>query len=109
MTIIDLSLLLTVSLAVWLWADGMRAREQATLAAKRTCAAEDVQFLDGTVAFQSLRLRRNAGGHISLRRVYRFEFSASGNDRTPGAVVTLGGQIESVYLQPRAQASGVWY
>lgn len=108
MSALELSLLVTVVLAVWLWADGMRARECATLAAKRTCAAEGLQFLDGTVAFQSLRVKRNAAGHLGLRRVYRFEFSESGNDRTPGAVVTLGGEIESVYLQPRAQTGGVW-
>lgn len=86
--------------AAGLWIAGMRARDAAVDAAHRACAAEGVQLLDYTVSLASLRLRRGAGGRITLRRIYRFEFSDTGNNRLHGSITLLGSEVQALYLEP---------
>lgn len=81
-----------------LWYDIMRARETAVTAARRACDAAGVQLLDDTVAVAALALRRRSDGRIALRRVYRFEFSDTGNNRLCGSITLLGGVVEGLYL-----------
>lgn len=64
-------------------------RETANHAASRACAAAGLQLLDGTVAFQGLRLIRRSGRPALLLR-YRFEYSSDGQDRWPGEVHCVG-------------------
>jgi hypothetical protein len=82
------------------WLDTMRAREAACAYAKRICEAERLQFLDDTVALESLRVQRASSGHVALKRVYGFEFSDTGNNRREGSVTVLGGQITASELEP---------
>lgn len=82
------------------WLDTMRAREAACAYAKRVCEAEQLQFLDDTVALESLRVQRANSGHVVLRRVYAFEFSDTGNNRREGRVTVLGGQVTASDLEP---------
>lgn len=78
----------------------MRARERAVEAGQRACEREWLQFLDETVECVSLRPVRDDAGHMALRRVYRFEFSDSGDNRRAGSIVTLGGKVESLTMEP---------
>jgi hypothetical protein len=87
------SLALLAALA-WLWFDSTKARGIAVDAARRACAAENLQFLDETVAIASVKPARDEDGRLVLRRVYAFEYSDTGNDRRPGSVVMLGHEIE---------------
>ena len=82
------------------WLDTMRAREAACDYAKRICEEERLQFLDDTVALESMRLDRNASGRRAIRRVYGFEFSDTGNNRRDGRVVVLGARVEACHLEP---------
>jgi hypothetical protein len=84
----------------WLWFDSMRARESAVAAGQRACEREQLQFLDETVECVSLRPARNEHGRLNLRRVYRFEFSDTGNSRRAGTVVVLGDEVESLTMEP---------
>jgi hypothetical protein len=84
----------------WFWYESLARRETAVDAARRACIAENVQFLDDTVALAGLRLQRNANGRITLRRVYRFEFSDTGNNRLAGSVTLLGAMVQALYLEP---------
>jgi hypothetical protein len=84
----------------WLWYDSMRAREGAVAAGAHACEREALQFLDETVECISLRPARNDAGRLVLRRVYRFEFSDDGNNRRGGRIVTLGGEVESITMEP---------
>ena len=84
----------------WLWYDSLARRETAVDAARRACIAENVQLLDDTVALSGLRLQRNESGRIKLRRVYRFEFSDTGNNRLAGSVTLLGSVVQALYLEP---------
>lgn len=84
----------------WLWFDSLGAREIAVEAARRACAAERVQFLDDTVMLSSLWPRRGDSGALMLRRIYRFEFSDTGNNRLGGSVTLLGSAVQALYLEP---------
>jgi hypothetical protein len=95
--------LLGVALLVgftWLAMDSLRAREAAIDAARRVCAADGVQLLDDTVMLVSLRIARHSGGRAVLRRVYRFEFSDTGDNRLAGAVTLAGSRVATLCLEP---------
>lgn len=84
--------------AGWYWLDSLRSREIALAAGERACEAEGFQFLDWTVAQSRLRPGRDDEGHVKLRRVYRFEYSDTGNNRLEGSVTLLGREVLAVRL-----------
>ena len=90
--------------AAWFWFDSLRAREAAVDTARRACGTDGVMLLDETVALSALRLRRRANGAVSLLRVYRFEFSDTGNNRLEGNVTLLGAAVQALYLEPHGDA-----
>ena len=92
--------LAALALLAWLWFDSMRAREHAVAAGSRACERDQLQFLDETVECVSLRPVRDENGRITLRRVYRFEFSDNGNNRRGGSIVMMGGEVESLIMEP---------
>ncbi|MEO1576621.1 MAG: DUF3301 domain-containing protein, partial [Pseudomonadota bacterium] len=77
----------------------LAAREAANDAAKARCQREGLQFLDGTVAFNSIRLVRWRDG-IAFQRIFRFEFTRDGNTRLGGFVTTYGSHVDAVDLPP---------
>ncbi|MCL2830090.1 MAG: DUF3301 domain-containing protein [Betaproteobacteria bacterium] len=91
--------LLFFAALAWLWYDSLRAREAGVSEARASCAAEGWQFLDETVAIESLRLARDDMGQLRLRRVYRFEFSDTGNNRRAGNVVLFGDEPALLHLE----------
>ena len=93
------ALILLAGLA-WLWIDSLRAREAAVDGARRACGSDGVQLLDETVMLVSMRVARDGGGRMMLRRVYRFEFSDTGNNRLAGAVTLAGSSVDTLYLEP---------
>jgi hypothetical protein len=96
----ELGALIALVLLGWLWFDSMRARERAVAAGRSACERERLQFLDETVECVSLRPARGEDGRLLLRRVYRFEFSDTGDNRRVGSVVMLGGEVESLTMEP---------
>ena len=100
-------LLAVIAAVVWLFLDGIKAREIAIAAARRACEAEDLQLLDDTVESSGLRLRRDDEGQVRLWRVHRFEFSDSGNNRLQGSVVTHGHRVVAVNVGWRPSGN-VW-
>jgi hypothetical protein len=97
---LELSALAVVAGATWFWVDSLRARERAVAAGRAACARHGLQFLDETVAFVKLRPARDDGGRLRLRRTYAFEFSDTGNNRRQGVIVTLGGEIAELQMEP---------
>ena len=84
----------------WLAIDSLRAREAAVDAARHACAGDGVQFLDDTVMLDSIRFVRTADGWLTLRRIYRFEFSDTGDNRLAGAVTLTSSSVDALYLEP---------
>lgn len=85
---------------VFAWVDGMKARERAVEAGRAACERYDLQLLDDTVAFARLRFVRDDEGRLRVRRTYTFEFSDTGNNRRQGSIVTLGGELADLQLEP---------
>jgi uncharacterized protein DUF3301 len=96
----ELASLAALALLAWLWYDSMRAREGAVSAGRDACGRERLQLLDDTVECVSVRPGRDERGRVHLRRVYRFEFSDTGDNRRAGRVVMLGGEVESLTMDP---------
>ena len=92
--------LAALAVLAWLWFDSMRAREHALAAGARACEHEGLQFLDQTVECVSVRPARDENGRVALRRIYRFEFSDNGHNRRGGSIVTMGGEVESLTMEP---------
>ena len=97
---LELAALAVAVAATWLWIDSLRARERAVAAGRAACGRYGLQFLDETVAIVKLRPARDDQGRLRLRRTYAFEFSDTGNNRRQGVIVTLGGQLADVQLEP---------
>ena len=103
------SLLLLGSLT-WLWLDSLKAREAGIPAARAACAAERLLFLDETVEIASIWPARDDEGRLRLRRVYRFEYSETGNDRKKGSVTLIGREVVAFYIRPRlVQVEQTWH
>ena len=96
----------TIALLValgWFWMSGLRVREHALAAGRLACTKIGVQFLDDTVALMRLSVARNALGQLRFARLYRFEFSSTGDNRQAGSIRTLGEHVEAVEMD------GNWY
>jgi hypothetical protein len=93
-------LVAVIILAAALFLDGLRVREAAIGIAREACRQRGLQFLDYTVQGARLRLARDAAGHARVRRTYLFDFSDDGIGRRSGSVVMLGGELESLQLEP---------
>ena len=96
----EAAILVLIAAGAFFWIDSLRARERALAAGRSACARYEVQFLDETVVFASLRLGRDDAGHLCLRRTYTFEFSDTGDNRRHGAIVMLGGELQDMQLEP---------
>jgi hypothetical protein len=80
------------------WSDTLGARECANDAARETCTATGAALLDGTVAFNRLRLVRGPEGRPILERTYLFDYTTDGTTRRQGFVVVSGGRVDSIGL-----------
>ncbi|MDX9993895.1 MAG: DUF3301 domain-containing protein [Rhodocyclaceae bacterium] len=87
-----------LSALLWFWYDSARVREIAIRVAQRACQAEGVQLLDETVAVSRTRPARDDEGRLVLQRIYRFEYSETGDNRRPGSLVMLGPAVVAVNI-----------
>ncbi len=99
MTLLLLFLTCGALLVLW-WQTSIEARDRANAAAHAACERADVQLLDGTVAFKSVRFARDEGGRLALRRTYVFDYSEDGATRKHGFVMLRGREVELVGLGP---------
>lgn len=97
-TALELTGLIALAALIRLVWDSLRAREAAITASRRACGANHWQFLDDTVAIESVRPARDRHGVLRLRRIYGFEYSETGDSRRKGTVVTLGAEVILVHI-----------
>jgi hypothetical protein len=96
--------LLGVGTLAWFWHANLQVRERATRAARATCDADGVQFLEETVALLRMRPCRDREGRLVLCRVYQFDYSVDGASRTQGFVHFTGRRLEGVGLAGHGSA-----
>jgi hypothetical protein len=90
---IEIILVVLLAELAWLWLDSLKVREAAVKAARAACESEGLLLLDDTVAIASVKLGRDADGHLKLQRTYDFEYSDTGDNRRNGSVVLLGRRV----------------
>lgn len=98
MPLFELISIALLSALLWFWYDSARVREIAIRVAQRACQAEGVQLLDETVAVSRTRPARDDEGRLVLQRIYRFEYSETGDNRRPGSLVMLGPAVVAVNI-----------
>ena len=55
-------------------------------------------------------LVRNAEGHVSLRRIYDFEYSDTGDDQRKGNITMVADTVTAQNIGPRSAPEGVtWH
>jgi len=92
-----LTLLLILSL-LWFWWDSRGIAEIAIQAARRNCEQAGLTFLNDTVGWQKIRLKRNRMGRVQIQRTYFFEFASDMAERYKGEVIMLGKEVSKISL-----------
>jgi len=100
MSLTEIVLLILLAAAGWFWFDSLKAREHALSAVRSACSQAQLQLLDDTVALTQLGIRRQRTGRIGVFRVYRFEFSDTGDNRRDGVVYLVGDVLHGLQLDP---------
>lgn len=85
---------------IWLWWDGLGAKEIARNRSKQLCQQSGVQFLDDTVSMIKIRFCRHTSGRLGLYRRFGFEFSTDGEFRYRGYVDMFGEAVLDTYMEP---------
>ncbi len=98
MDFVDLIGFLLLGGGAWFWLDSLSVRQLAIAATRAACDSEGLQLLDETVAIHRLSLRRDGNGALRFNRIYDFEYSDTGNDRSSGSIVLLGKRVLVINL-----------
>jgi len=96
----DILLFSIICTIILYWVSAQKIREVALAAATKECERLNLQLLDGSVALKKIAPKRNDRGQFVLLRAYRFEFSATGDERYHGMVTMFGKKISDIHLQP---------
>jgi uncharacterized protein DUF3301 len=92
-----MTVLLLIAL-VWFWWDSRGVAEHAITAARHKCEHSGLIFLNDTVAWTKIRLKRNRAGRVQLQRSYFFEFASDMQQRYRGEIIMLGHQVNKISL-----------
>ena len=106
MTFLEILGLVLIASVGWLVWGNLAARERANAAIRAACREQALLFLDDTVALQSMWPVRNDEARLTLRRVYAFDYSDSGDNRRKGTVTVVGDAILRVHMGPRSEPGG---
>ena len=93
-------LLIVASVLIFLWWDGLGAREIARDRGKRMCDKAGVLFLDDTVCMKRMRLVMYRKQKLGLYRRFVFEFATDGEYRYQGFVDMFGHHVIDTDMQP---------
>ena len=95
---LEVAVVAALAAAGWFLWSSLRAREAGNAAIRPACRAQGYFFLDDTVALDRIRLRRDEEGRARIARVYRFDYSDTGDNRRRGYVTLLGARVEEISL-----------
>lgn len=96
----DVIILLSILfLGVLYWQSALKAKELALPRCRNLCKQMQYQFLDETVALQSIRPIRSRKGWITWHRTYSFEYCDEELNRRKGMLIYVENRVESIQLQ----------
>ncbi|HHM04205.1 MAG TPA: DUF3301 domain-containing protein [Gammaproteobacteria bacterium] len=98
--LVELIALFLVALALLLWWHTVDIERLALGAARHHCGEMGVQFLDDSIILSAMGLQRDRHGRLRVRRVFRFEFASTGEQRYKGYVTFLAYETQGVVLEP---------
>ncbi|WP_286237635.1 DUF3301 domain-containing protein [Neptuniibacter halophilus] len=101
--VIDLEALFWLTLIAFLlyhWWQSQKVKEAALRYTRRHCKELELQLLDDNINLRGFWLKRDSQGRVRIWRAYNFEFSSTGEERYSGRVVTLGGRVTDLHLDP---------
>lgn len=90
--------ILLLSGLLWFWWDSRGVAEIAIQRARQRCEHIGVTFLNDTVGWKKLRLKRNHLGRVQIQRTYFFEFASDMQQQYMGEIIMLGQQVTKVNL-----------
>ena len=93
-------LYILVALVLFLWWDGMGAKEIARNKGKQLCKDAGLLFLDDTVFLKRLRFCLYKKQKLGIYRRFVFEFASDGEIRYQGYVDMFGHHIIDAEMQP---------
>lgn len=91
---------ITAALILFLWWDGMGAKEIARKKGKQLCNDADLLFLDDTVFLKRIRLCLYKKQKLGIYRRFVFEFASDGEIRYQGYVDMFGHHVIDSEMQP---------
>lgn len=71
-------------------------REQANRVAFRFCQQNQLQLLDGTVAFRGWHITRPV---FAIAYRFRFDYSSDRSNRHPGYISLVGNQVQNIFIE----------
>ena len=95
---LEVAIVAVLAATGWFLWSSLRAREAANAAIRPACRAQGYLFLDDTVALDRIGPRRDDEGRVTIERVYRFDYSDTGDNRRRGYVTLLGARVTGVSL-----------
>lgn len=95
---VELLVIIFMLVGMAYWLDGMRCKEIARDAGKKSCNEYELVFLDDTVVLVKIRLHRDNSGRMKLYRQYQFEFTSGGDYRYKGKVIMLGKYVININM-----------
>lgn len=102
----NLLVVLTLCLFAFYWWHSGDFKALAMGYATRHCEQFNLQLLDQSMVIKELWVERNAGGSLSVRRRFQFEFSSTGEQRYLGLLTMVGSKLKSIdtetYLLPHS-------
>jgi hypothetical protein len=99
--------LLLLAIGVLAWLALIALNERALSVAIGSCRDAGLQFLDASVALQSLRLRR-LQGQLGWQVDYRFDVSQDGQQRRHGTIRFFRGALEWIEIPGAGEHGELW-
>ena len=96
----EIILILLVLSGFLYWFDFQKVKEIAMNATQQYCQAVNVQMLDGYVAANGLKIKKNSLGKWQLQRTFLFEFTSTGEHRYNGKIIMHGQSVTAVEMDP---------
>lgn len=90
--------LLILAGLIYFWLDSMKSKEVAMAYAAKECQSINVQLLDQTVSLKSIKPIRDRRGRLVFKRIYTFDFSIHGSERSEGRVILEGIVMKQIQL-----------